>query len=62
MWFLACDHCKEPIQQVGYQVRAVSAQDPEHIVSKGPVLHWQCIAAYLRGSEHVEEGPQRGQG
>jgi hypothetical protein len=47
MWKLECDHCKKPIDQVGYQIRAVAAHDPEQVISAGPVVHWRCIEPYM---------------
>jgi hypothetical protein len=47
MWTLSCDHCKHPVKDVGYQIRAVSATNPEVLVTYGPVVHWGCIEAYM---------------
>ena len=48
MWSLTCDHCKKPIDQIGYVIRAVAVDDPEHVVSRGPTVHYECIVPYIQ--------------
>ena len=43
-----CDICKEPVAEVFYRLEARAADDPEQRITKGPDMHWACIADYIR--------------
>jgi len=54
---VVCDHCKEPIFEVGYTLRGFDAQR----IETGPVignahLHWDCVPLYGRSTERAVSG------
>lgn len=51
-----CDHCKDPITDVAYNLRALDATrvDTSPIIGTNAHLHWDCVPIFGRSDERYE--------